>query len=60
MNVTKEICKNLLVKSAKNNFILACVLPDYVVHESSKEFLKISHFENLRAGFLPRGQNSLR
>ena len=31
-----------------------CILPDYVSDESSKEFWKNSHFENLRAGFLGR------
>ena len=41
------------------NFLI-CILPDYVPHESQKEFWKNSHFENTRAGFLLRCQNSLR
>ena len=52
MNVTKVISKNVvLVKSTKNNHLFTCVLPDYVAHESSKEFWKITHFENMRGAF---------
>jgi hypothetical protein len=44
--------KLLLVKSSKNIFFSTCISPDYVSHESSKEFWKNSHYENMRAGFL--------
>jgi hypothetical protein len=52
----------LLVKSSDNNFVFlpSCILPDYVAHESFKEFLKNSHFENMRADFLRRCQNWIR
>ena len=43
----------------KSDFF-TCILPDYVGHESIKEFLKNNHFENMKAGFLLRCQNSLR
>ena len=36
------------------------ILPDYVAHEITKEFLKNSHFENMTASFLLRCQNILR
>jgi hypothetical protein len=49
MKSTKLYSKILLVKSSENNFIF---LPDYVSHESLKEFWKNRHFENMRAGFL--------
>ena len=49
MNVTKVISKNVLVKSLENIFIFfTCILPDYVVRESSNFVWKISHFENKR------------
>ena len=52
--------KMLLMKSSENDFIFfTCILPDYVPHESSKEFLKNSHFKNTRAGFLLSCQNTL-
>ena len=38
MNVTKVICKDVLVKSSGKTLFFTCILPDYVVHESSKEF----------------------
>ena len=57
-NVTKVYSKKSLVKSSQNNF--TWILPDYVSHEISKEFWKSSHFQNMRAGFLRRCQNSLR
>ena len=37
-----------------------CILPDYVSHESIKEFWKNSRFENMRPDFLRRCQNSFR
>ena len=37
-----------------------CILPDYVAHESLKEFWTNIYFENMRAGFHRRSQNSLR
>ena len=38
---------------------VTCILPDYVGHDCSKEFWKNSHFENMRADFPRRLQNSL-
>mgnify|MGYP007048378678 CR=1 FL=1 len=50
-----------VMKSSKNKFyFFTCILPDYVAHESPKEFWKNIDFENVRAGFLLRWQNSLR
>jgi hypothetical protein len=50
-----------LMKSSENRFyFFTCILPDYVAYERPKEFWKNSHFENMRAGFLLRCQNSLR
>ena len=43
----------------KQLYFFTCILPDYVFHESSKEFWRNSHFENMRAGFLSRCKNSL-
>ena len=43
----------------KQLYFFTCILPDHVFHESPKEFLKNNHFENMRAGFLRRCQNSL-
>ena len=60
MKMTKVYSKHLLMKSSRNNFFSTCILPDYVSHESSKEFWKNSHFENMRADFLMRCQNLLR
>jgi hypothetical protein len=45
------------MKSSGNKLIF---LPHYVSHEILKEFWKNSHFENMRADFLRRCQNSLR
>ena len=43
----------LFNKKFKNIFyFLNCILPDYVFHESLKEFWQNSHFENMRAEFL--------
>ena len=56
MKWTKVYSKFSLMKSSRNNFIF---LPEYVFHESPKEFWKDSHFENMRAGFLRRCQNLL-
>jgi hypothetical protein len=61
MKMTKVYSKMLLMKSLRNSFYLfTCILPDYASHESPKEFWKNSHFENMRADFLRRCQNSLR
>ena len=50
-----------LMKSSKNcAYFFTCILPDFVTHESSKVFWKNSHFENIRAAFLQRCQNTLR
>ena len=49
------------MKSSANTFyFFTCILPDYVAHESLKEFWKNIYFENMRAGFHLRCQNSLR
>ena len=39
-------------KFRKQFYFLTYILPDYVFHESLKEFWQNSHFENMRAGFL--------
>ena len=36
-------------KFKKQFYFSTFILPDYVSHESSKEFWKNSHFENMRA-----------
>ena len=41
-------------------YFFTCILPNYLTHESQNEFWKNSQFENTRAGFLLRCQNSLR
>ena len=46
-------------KLSKQFYSFTCILPDYVSHESPKEFWKNSHFEKMRADFLGRCQNSL-
>ena len=57
----KSISKNCInEKFRKQLYFLTCILPDYVFHESPKEFWKNNHFENMRASFFRRGQNSLR
>ena len=47
------------VKFRKQRNFFTCISPDYVFHESPKEFWKNNHFENMRASFLRRSQNSL-
>ena len=37
-----------------------CIFSDYMAHDITKEFWKISDFENMTAGFLKRCQNLLR
>ena len=57
----KSISKNSIdEKLRKQSYFFACILPDYMGHESFKEFWKNSHFENMRVDFLQRCQNSLR
>jgi hypothetical protein len=57
----KSILKNCIIeKFRKKLYFLTCILPDYVFHESPKEFCKNNHFENMRASFFRRYQNSLR
>ena len=46
-------------KFIKQHNFFTCISPDYVFHESPKEFWKNNHFENMRASFLRRCQNSL-
>ena len=49
----KTIFKNVISEKFRKKIVLfTCILPDYVFHESPKEFWKNSHFENMRAGFL--------
>ena len=56
----KSIFKNCISeKFRKQLYFFTCILPDYVFHESPKEFWKNNHFENMRASFLRRCQNSL-
>ena len=57
----KSISEFLFIKSSKKQFyFITCILPDYVFNESPKEFWKNSNFENMRANFIKRCQNSLR
>ena len=46
-------------KFRKQHNFLTCILPDYVFHESLKEFWKNKHFEKMRASFYRRCQNPL-
>ena len=56
----KTIFKNVISEKLRKQFcFLTCILPDYVAHESFKEFWKNGHFENMRADFFRRCQNSL-
>ena len=60
-NRTKVSPKNFInEKFRKQSYFFTCILPDYVGHESLEDFLKNIHFENMRADFLTRYQNSLR
>ena len=43
-------------KFIKTTLFFIFILPDFVVHESPKEFWKNNHFENMRASFLRRCQ----
>ena len=43
----------------KQLYFFTWILPDYVFHESPKEFWKNNQFEHIRASFLRRCQNSL-
>ena len=47
-------------KFMKQHNFFTCISPDYVFHESPKEFWKNNHFENMRADFLRRCKNSHR
>ena len=47
-----RICEMLLESGIEDK--------NYVAHETTKRFWKNSHFENMRAGFHRRCQNSLR
>ena len=47
-------------KKFKKQFnFFTCILPGYVFNESPKEFWKNNKFENMRANFISRCQNSL-
>ena len=54
----KSILRFFIYKQFK--FFFTCILPGYVFNESKKEFWKNSSFENMRANFIRRCQNSLR
>ena len=57
----KSILKNCISeKFRKQLYFLTYILPDYVFHESLKEFGKNNHSENMRANFFRRCQISLR
>ena len=54
----KAIIKNCISeKFRKQIYFFICISAGYVFPESSKEFWKNSHFENMRASFLLRFQN---
>ena len=58
--IDKTIFKNCISeKFRKQSNFLICISSDYVFHESPKKFWKNNHFENMRASFLRRCQNSL-
>ena len=50
----------IIEKFKKMLYSFICILPDYMGHEATKQFLKSSHFENMAAVFVLRCQNSLR
>ena len=55
----KTIFKNCISeKFRKQLYFFTCISPEYVFHESPKEVRKNNHFENMRASFLRRCQNS--
>ena len=57
----KSISRFFIYKKFKKQFyFFTCILPGYVFNESPKEFWKNSNFENMRANFISRCQNSLR
>ena len=57
----KSILKDFIYKKFKKQlYFFTCILLGYVFNKSPKEFWKNSNFENMRAGFLRRYQNSLR
>ena len=56
----KSISRFFVYKKFKKQFyFFTCILPGYVFNESPKEFWKNSNFENIRANFISRCQNSL-
>ena len=61
MKSTKLYSKMLLLKSSENNFVFSPAF--YLIMcfmKAPNNFGKKSHFENMKAGFLRRCQNSLR
>ena len=50
----------IIEKFKKIFYSFTYILDNYMAHETTKEFLKNSHFENMTAGFLQRCQNLLR
>ena len=57
----KSILRLFIYKKFKKQFyFFICILPGHVFNESLKEFWKNSNFENMRANFLRRCQNSPR
>ena len=56
----KTIFNNCISEKFRKELnFFTCISPDYVFHESPKEFWKNNYFENMRASFLRRCQNSL-
>ena len=56
-NIFKKFISEMLRKQI--NFSLAFYLIKYLAHAITKDLCKNSNFENIRAGFLLRCQNSL-
>ena len=55
-----SIFKNCISEMIRKQlYFLTFILPEYLFHESPKEFWKNNHFENMRASFPRRCQNSL-
>ena len=58
----KETKVNLQFSMMKHSEIIlffTCIFPYYVIHKTTKEFSKNSHFENMTTDFLWRCLNSL-
>ena len=53
----KIILKNGISEKFRKQLFFTCISPEYVFHESPKEFWKNNYFENMRASFFRRCQN---